>query len=512
MIRFHGFDMTKFSRLAAAFALAASFAFITVADADAQRRDRRSDEESEADAAERVFSAEIGEIVLAAQEQQSAELWNESIETLTRALSRSSINPFETSVALQLRGRAYYESDRVSRAIADWEAAINTGALETEQMVTLRINIGQLYITEGQYAQGINSFERAIRDGGDDVLTPRLARMLAQAYAQAERYREGLRYANIFFNGTPYADRRRGDYSLMLFYFQQLEMVPDQFRIIEEMVGRWPQEKSNWTSYASLLAQTGREEDAFEANKIMYINGMLTESREIVRVAQYYSFYEYPYRGASILEREMNAGRVERSQSNLNLLANMWRQAREWERAIPVLRQVAQLTGSGDDYLKLAEALYQERQLSEAEGAFQESLNRGGINRPGQAWTLLGNVRYELGRRQSAVDAFREGARYPYSRRTANGWINFINSQIRAEADRVRIRERVRRDECRFAVEDEIAIATLVGEVDENGRLLIDVPDRCTQYYNQYGELVDQVAAAGGGGGEAGGEAGGDAG
>lgn len=512
MIRFYGFDMTKVTRHAATLALAASLAFIFVADSDAQRRrERRSDEQSEQDAAERVFSTEVGEIVLAAQEQQGQDLWNESIETLNRALARQSINPYERSVTLQLRGRAYYETDRVQPAINDWEGAINTGALLTAEMVTLRINIGQLYITEGQYDQGIASFERAIRDGGEDVLTPRLARMLAQAYAQGERYQQGLRYARIFFDGTPYAERRRGDYSLMLFYFQQLEMVPDQFRIVEEMVSRWPQEKNYWSSYASLLAQTGREDDAFEANKIMYINGMLTESREIERVAQYYSFNEYPYRGASILEREMNAGRVERNQRNLNLLANMWRQAREWERAIPVLRQVAQLTGSGEDYLKLAEALYQERQLAEAEGAFQESLNRGGINRPGQAWTLLGNVRYELGRRQSAIDAFREGARYPYTRRTANGWINFINSQIRAEADRVRIRERVRRDECRFAVEDEIAIATLVGEVDENGRLLIDVPERCTQYYNQYGEVIDQVASTGGGEG-GGGEGGGDAG
>lgn len=497
MTSFYGFDMTKMTRAAAALFIATAFTVVLVADADAQRRrERRSDEQSEQDAVERVFSSEIGEIVLAAQEQQGQDLWAQSIESLNRALSRGSINPYERSVALQLRGRAYYETDRVTQAIQDWEGAINTGALLTEEMVNLRINIGQLYITEGQYDQGIGSFERAIRDGGDDVLNPRLARMLAQAYAQAERYRDGLRYAELFWRDHPAAERRRGDYSLMLFYYQQLEMIPQQMGIVEEMVGRWPTEKNYWSSYASLLAQTGREDDAFETNKIMYLNGMLTDSREIVRVAQYYSFYEYPYRGASILERELNAGRVERNQNNLNLLANMWRQAREWERAIPVLRQVAQLSGSGDDYLKLAEALYQERQLAEAEGAFQEALNRGGLRRPGTAWTLLGNVRFELGRRQSAISAFREGARYPYSRTSANGWINFITSQIRAEGERVRIREQVRRDECRFSIEDEIAIATLVGEVDENGRLVIEVPERCTEFYNQYGEPIEQVANA----------------
>ena len=495
MIRLDGFDMKRASLKAAALVLAVSFAGVFVADADAQRRrERRSDEQSEEDAAERVFSTAIGEIVLQAQEEQSQELFAQSIQTLNRALGNSSINPYERSVTLQLRGRAYYETNNVQAAVNDWEAAIATGALLTAEIVNLRINIGQLYIVEGDYTRGINSLQQAIRDGGPDVLNARLAKMLAQAYAQAERYQEGVEYAEMAFR---LADPRvRGDYSLLLFFYQQLDNVPGQMRIIEQMVERWPTEKNNWTSYASLLAQTGREEDAFEANKIMYINGMLDDGREIVRVAQYYSFYEYPYRGASILERELNAGRVERTRQNLSLLANMWRQAREWERAIPVLRQVAQLTGAGDDYLKLAEALYQERQLSEAETAFQEALNRGGIDRPGTAWTLLGNVRYDLGRRESAIAAFREGARFPYARRTANGWITFVQGEINGEAERARIRVQVRRDECRFAIEDEMAIATLVGEVDDEGRLVIDVPDRCTEFYNQFGEEIDQTASA----------------
>ena len=223
---------------------------------------------------------------------------------------------------------------------------------------------------------------------------------------------------------------------------------------------------------------------------------MFDESREIVALAQYYSYYEYPYRGAIILERELNAGTVERNQNNLQLLANMWRQSREWERAIPVLRQLAQLTGSGDDYLKLAEALYQERQLAEAEDAFQEALNRGGLDRPGTAWTLLGNVRQELGRTDAALAAFREGTRYPYSRRTANGWITFITNQRAAAADRVRIRENVRRDECRFAVEDLRETAILLGDVDENGRIVVAVPDNCRDLYNQYGENIQEAAEA----------------
>ncbi|MEC9250897.1 MAG: hypothetical protein VX501_09625 [Pseudomonadota bacterium] len=495
MTRFDGFDLAKFARSASMIVLAGVLFGTAVSDADAQRRNRRDAEQSEEDQLERVFSAAIGEIVLAAQEQQNLELFSDSIETLNRALGNSDINDYERAVSLQLRGRAYYELEQVQRAIADWEASITTGTLTSAEIVGLRINIGQLYITEGQFEQGINTLELAVRDGGPEILNSRLARMLSQAYAQAERYQEGLRWAETFWELHPYNERNRGDYSLMLFYYQQLDMIPQQMEIVEAMVARWPDEKRNWTSYASLLAQTNRETDAFEANKIMYINGMLTESAEIERVAQYYSFFEYPYRGAVILEREMNAGRVDRDQGNLQLLANMWRQSREWERAIPVLRQLAQLTGEGDDWVKLAEALYQEDQLSEAETAFQEALNRGGINRPGDTWNLLGTVRYELGRRQSAIAAFQEGARFPYARRTANGWATFIRAEINGEAERARLRRRIARDECGFTVTDLVNGARLFGDVDEEGRVNIEVPERCQPFFNRFGEPIEEVAA-----------------
>ncbi|MFS2317385.1 tetratricopeptide repeat protein [Maricaulis sp. D1M11] len=500
MIRFKGFDLTALMRTTAVLAVAVSLAGVAVTDADAQRRRNNNQEQSEEEAAaERTFSAAIGQIVLDAQTAQGEERFADSITLLNQALGNSDINPYERSVSLQMRGRAYFETDRTALALRDWEGAIETGAMLPSEIVNLRVNIGQLYIIEENYDAGIRSFELAIQAGAE--MTAPLSKMLAQAYAQAERYRDGLVHAERFWSLLPTAERQRGDYMLMLFFYQQLDDIPNQMRIVEAMVGRWPDDKRNWTSYASLLAQVGRESDAFEANKVMYLNGMLTESRELVRIAQYYSFYEYPFRGAVILERELNAGRVERNRENLSLLANMWRQSREWERAVPVLRQLAQLTGAGPDWEKLGEAHYQLKQLAEAETAFQEALERGGLNRPGTTWTLLGNVRYELGQRQSAIQAFQQGTSYPYSRRTASGWVNFVRNEIQGEINRAARREQIFRDECRLNVDALMGSAQILGTVaiDERTgeeRLAIEVPEQCQSLYNQFGDEIEEVEEA----------------
>ncbi len=315
--------------------------------------------------------------------------------------------------------------------------------------------------------------------------------LLSQAYAQAERFSEGLRYAqHQFDNASP---RERRNYDMLLLYFQQLERTQDQLRLITQMVERWPGERNIWTSLVALMAQTNNESGAFEANKLMYLNGMLNDERELVRLAQYYRYFEYPYRGAVILEREMNAGRVSRNRDNLETLANMWRQAREYERAIPVLEAVAQ-QGDGTDYLRLGEAYYNENRLAEAESAFETALARGGLTRPGNTQALLGTTRYEQGKTQSALQAFRGCSQYSYSRRTCNGWVTFIQNELAAAIRRQEIELRVATEECRITITAALQNITIVGDLsnfDEEGRARLDaVPARCTNYFNRYGDQI----------------------
>lgn len=463
--------------------------FMSIADAEAQRRNRQ--EEQQGSEEDRTMSAQMGEPILEAQECLNSDNYNCVVNTLTPLLNQNP-NNFERFVIHRMRGAAYFSMERIPQAIQDFEAAINTGAGNRDEVVSLRINIAQLYIVTERYSQGIAAFEQAIRDGA--TLTPSLAMMLAQAYGQAERYSEGIRYAQIAFDQA--SPRERRHYDLLLFFLQQLDRVPQQRDLVQEMVERWPSERNYWTSLVALMARAEDEQGAFEANKLMYLNGMLTEEREIVRISQYYSYFEYPYRGAVILEREMNAGRVSRTRQNLDSLANMWRQAREFDRAIPVLRQLAQQSNSGDDYLKLAEALYQENELADAETAFEQALQRGGFNRPGDAWALLGTVRYERGNRRDALQAFSRCSNMTESRRTCQGWTTFINGELAAEEQSRLLRIRVTVEECRNTVRAAIELATITATSDdlEGDRLVVDVPERCEPYFNRFG---DQIAGPG---------------
>ena len=473
----------------AALLVAAAVALSTVAPAEAQR-DRES-EQNEEEAANRTLSAEVGQVVQQAVEAQDTENWGQIITLMTPLLSRE-LTPYERSIVLRLRGTAYFQQDNLAGATQDFLGVINTGALTPDEANTLRVNVGQLYMAQDRINDGIQQFEIAIANGL--TLSTRLAKMLATAYVQAENFQQARRYAEQYYQGEP--NKSMQDYNLMLYIYNQLELPQEELRVTRDGLSAFPGERRSWQNLVAIFARLEQEENAFEANKLMYLNGLFEDCNELYRLSQYYSAFDNPFRGATILERAVNSGRCEGSREQLERLANMWRQAAEFERAIPVTQRIAEQTGEGEWYLKLAEAYYQLNDFPAAESAFQESLNRGGLDNPGEAWILLGDSRMKMGNRQSALAAFQEATRFPASRGQANGFIRFVNSQIEGEARRALQREQIVIDECRLTLDAERRQSVLLGEVDEEGRVRLPadaLSDRCAVYFDIYGEQIREA-------------------
>ncbi|WP_306017156.1 lipopolysaccharide assembly protein LapB [Oceanicaulis sp. MMSF_3324] len=467
-------------------AIAGLLALAIAAPSEAQRRRDNDEEQVEG----RVLTSAVGEQVLAAQECQEADDINCVLQIMNELAGRDNLSPYERFVVLQLRARAYFQEDRLDLAIRDFQGALDTGVTTTDETVSLRTALGQLYLVQENVDQAIRQFELAIQAGAE--LTPSFAKTVAQAYLQAERLADGVRYAEIFYNNTP--DKTEQDFNLMFYFYQQLDRTSDQLRVIREYLSAYPGARQAWQNLIALYAQQDNASMAFEANKLMYLNGLFQEENELIRLVQYYSFFENPFRGASILQREMNAGRVEVDQDNLELLANMWRQASEFERAIPVLERLSELQGSGETALRLAEANFSLNNFAAAEDAFQTAIDRGGLSDTGKAWELLGTSRFRQGNRQGALNAFREGARYPSTRSSSNGWIRWITAQIEGEERRRVQQEQIVIDECRLTLEAERRQIVLTGSVDDEGRVRFEsIPERCEPYYNIYGEQIREA-------------------
>ncbi len=435
-------DKRGLARRMAVAILAAFAAFVFVAGpANAQRRNKDK-QKTEG----RVLSTQVGELVLKVQEalQKDPPDNATALKLINQILAKKKLTPYEKAIAYQFKGQVSYALNNIPDTIKSWEAAIATGALNEDEINSLTPNIGQLYIASGKYVKGATMLENWLKNGGKG--NDRIHLMIAQAWLQADKYRKALPHAEAAFRMAK--PKKKKHFDILNYIYHELKMYGKQADLLEQEVTIWPDDKKIWRGIASLKQQANKSREAFEINKLMYLNGMLTKPRELVALAQYYSYYEVPYRGASILEREMNAGRVPKTKKNLVLLANMWRQAREYDRAIPVLTAAAKIAPDGSLYEKLGEAYYAEEQYDKAEKAFRKALQKG-VKKPGNVHVLIANSLYERKKPHEAIKEFQKAVKYPYSRKTAKGWIKFINGEFEVARRQREFRAKVKLDECK---------------------------------------------------------------
>ena len=426
----------------------------------------------DAEAPARQFTAANGEKVAAAQEQMKVENYGAAISTLQGALG-GDLNPYERSIIHQMLGQAYYEQNNFAQSISNFESAISAGGLLPNEAEGLRVNIAQLLIGNGQYARGAQMLEDYLARGGQRK--PKYDEYIMQAWVQSENYSRALPYAERWFNAA--SPKERKHYDLLNFLYNNLNMPGKQADIVKQMINRFPEDKTLWDAWASMLANGGREQEAFEVTKMLYLGGALRDEQDLSKVVQYYSFYDMPFQAAQILEKEMAAGRLPRTTERMVQLSNLYRQAREYKKAVPILEQAAQQAGTAKLYADLGEAYYNDGQCQKSENAFKQAINRG--YDAGKSWMLISTCRYEQAQeierpscpavdvaageefprnfykgtdwynaRQNAVQGFRQVPASSKEARSARKWIGFVESEEENLLNRCEFEVKVEQDLC----------------------------------------------------------------
>lgn len=412
----------------------------------------------------RQFSAKAGGLVLEAQNLLTVEQYEAALAKLSIASALSDLSAYEKAVIYQMQGTSLYALNRFSPAIAALENALNSGGLNMSERNDLDVKIAQLLIVNGRSREGAEKLEKYLGAGG--TFKAEYAQLLTQAWIEVKAHDRALPWAQKWFDAA--SPKERKHYDLLNFLYNKLGQSGRQAALVKNMIQRWPQDKDLWTAWTSLLSNAGQDDDAFAVSKLLYLGGAVTTEPEILKVVQYYSYYDMPYEAAQILEKEINVGRVSQAPETLLQLATLFRQAREYGRAIPVLEAVTQSQASAKSYAQLGEALYNEGRCQRAEAAFKQGIDRG--YDAGKAWTLIATCRYEQVQqeaklncdmtatekstapktkaRQSAIAAFENVPPTAKEARDAQKWISFIKAERDTFDRQCAFKERVKKEEC----------------------------------------------------------------
>lgn len=354
-----------------------------------------------------------------------------------------SMKPYDKATTYELRGSVKYNLDDYRGALRDFETALNTGGLDPARNNQLRYFIAQLYFQLEDYAaaiRGLNEWIRAAQAAGQTV-DPNAYYLLAAAYIkrQPADYRAAKDPAERAVAGAP--TPKKNYYDLLNLVYSETNDGAKRAALLEKMINLWPGDRAYWTQLSALYASLGRDGEAFSVLEVAYRAGLLTKENDIMTLVQYYSFYDNPYRGAKLLEREMATGAVAETVKNLTLLSQLWSQAREHKRAIPVLEKASRMSDKGELAYRLGQVLLADEQYAKSEAALRNALQKGGMTavQTGDCHLLLGTAIFaqagpgDRAIRSRAREAFVRATQYPNVSAQARQWVGYIDEVNRVE-------------------------------------------------------------------------------
>ena len=354
-------------------------------------------------------------------------------ELLDRVRQMSNLNSYEIAQMWNFYAFIYFSQDNYREAIRAYENVLQQVDLPLGLETTTIFTLTQLYFQEERFEDSLAMLERWF------VLTPTPAPdpyvLKAQIYYSLERFREGIEPVRTAIQVAMDQERelRENWYRLLNVFYYELEEYPNVIGVLTTMIEMWPK-REYFIQLSAMYGQEGDEGRQLGLFETAYEAGWLVRSSEIVNLSQLLLQADIPYKAAKILEKGLEDGIVESTESNWRVLAQAWQLAQEDEEAIPALSRAAGLADDGVLDIRLAQSHQNLAQWQNCVDAARSGMRKGDLRRLDQANMILGACLFELGEFDAARNAFGDAEKDSRSRTGARSWMRYVD----AEEDRER--------------------------------------------------------------------------
>ena len=185
---------------------------------------------------------------------------------LTETLKKGT---YEEAVVLRLKASIYIQNEQYPKAIKLLLQCKQLDVLPDNQEQQLLINLGQLYLAEGQYQKAIDLIEVWLKDNPNP--TPGINALTGSAYAQLKQYAKALDYINKAVNASK--EPVEGWLQLKLALHYQLQQYPQAAQLLEQLVHLYPDKKVYWTQLSGVYIQLKDYKKALSVKHLAYQRG-----------------------------------------------------------------------------------------------------------------------------------------------------------------------------------------------------------------------------------------------
>lgn len=345
-------------------------------------------------------------------------------ETTLHDLLQQDINPYERALINQMLGYVYNATGKRDQAAAAFSKALADNLLPENVLHDLRFSIAQLLAQEEKYKEALDPLLYWFKTENEPKAEAHL--LAATIYYQLQDYRNLTEHMEQALRKT--AKPEPSWYELLLAGYYQAGDFAHAAEVLERMLVLYPDQRDYWLQLAGMYQKTEQPGRSLAVLELALRRGVLDEAG-IMQVIRLRLHQHMPRQAAVLLQEQMDQGAIPRTRDNIELLAESWLLAREYDRATAAFTDLATLTNDTAVYYRLGYVYFTQEKWEAARKALAAAVKGGALADKPDAFLLLGISAYHTNEITGATRAFNQALNHESTRQQAQWWLNKLKSR-----------------------------------------------------------------------------------
>ena len=344
-----------------------------------------------------------------------------AVAKLKALLDDVKADTLDQALTLQMLGYAEMSAERFDQAITHLKRSLALNKLPEKVKYNVGYMVAQLHAAQNEFDEAL-AFAAEWFETLEDPSPPQMM-FMANIYAQMQRYEEAVPYAE---RALAEAEAPRETwYQLLTAAHFELGRYQQTAATLQRMLTVWPEKSGYWEQLASVYLVLEDEGRALATLRIAWLNGALEKNSSIRSMVQLAVARGVPEHAAWMVEAAFEEKLLTPDADNLDLLANAWVAAREYDNAIAAFTRMASLEANGAALVRAANLHIEAGRWASAEQTLRDALGLG-LEKPGNAWLLLAIACAEQEKFGEGFAALRKARAFEDSKRAAGRWQSYI--------------------------------------------------------------------------------------
>ena len=344
--------------------------------------------------------------------------YDEVIERAEKIVASKAAGAYERALAYQLIGIAKQQQDDIAGAIAALQLAIDANGLDNNAHYGTMQQIANMQYQEEQYEQANTTLDRYFAETRkEDAQTLALK---AGILYQLERFDQA---ADAMKRAIAASDKPSDNwYQVLMASYMSAEKYDEAATLGESMLAKSPDDARLIYNLATMYAQNEQDDKAIAILEAARQRGALDERGYRQLYALYANMEGKEDQVVAAIKDGLDRKVLQPSAEVYTVLGQAYYFSNHPEQAIATYKQALPFATDGENALNLARILSNEEHHAEAKKYAQDALAKG-LRRPGDAWIVIGRAEFGLGNKAGLVAAYREAAKFPETKESAEAWL-----------------------------------------------------------------------------------------